>query len=98
MILITIYCCWWKKRRRRRQQLMNLYLTSRITSTQDEVVSNAPPPYTPIDENNKDCQLPQYSEEDPYSNMAPVIIRGNEDETQENTRDNRPLLQEEDNN
>ena len=97
MILITIYCCWWKKRRRRRQQLMNLYLTSRITSTQD-VVSNAPPPYTPIDENNKDCQLPQYSEEDPYSNMAPVIIRDNEDGTQENTRDNRPLLQEEDNN
>ena len=77
---------------------MNLYLTSRITSTLDEVVSNAPPPYTPTDENNKDCQLPQYSEEDPYSNAAPVITRDNEDVTLENTCDNRPLLQEEDQN
>lgn len=76
---------------------MNLYLTSRITSTLDEVVSDAPPPYTPTDENNKECQLPQYSEEDPYSNVAPVITRDNEDVTVENTHDNRPLLQEDHN-
>ena len=74
--VILCYCCCVRYQNRKMQALIVTYNARRRNRDDNaETLLNAPPPYEPLDEEteDKDPELPTYTENDPYAISSPPV-------------------------
>ena len=85
--VILCYCCCVRYQNRKMQALIVTYNARRRNRDENaETLLSGPPPYEPLDEEteDKDPELPTYTESDPYAiNSPPVAEQSRPEERQE---------------